>query len=419
MSKNQNLKQKLTKSQWGILITLIFLYFFSPEFGAISPTLALMPDWYGITASEASWITAFANPAACASGIVVGLVVGRKVSYRTCGLVATGIFFLCGGIPFLWQSIPFIGLLIARLLFGFGVGCLMPLSQSIVTNMFVDESERARWIGLLYIVFSVGATVGTTITGALAANGVWQNAYAFYLLGIIPFIMILLFFKDENIKVNENAYISEAAGETSSTNQAKRHIPAVAACFILVFGLGLIMTQTYFNYAGIAIAENGIDVLVIGTIFSVITGVGIAIALFNSVIWKTMRLYSFPTAFVFFVFAYAVALFAYNIASLPLWYVSAIILGFGMAFLSLSIPMVMSVTVTPAALTLAIGLQEAARNAGGFCSAIWLNAIGSTFGDVPAVQFVAIMVLGIILTTVAFILAAKNNKQFRNTDYKG
>ena len=418
MSEAQKTKQKLSKSQWGILATLVFLYFFAPEFGAISPTLALMPDWYGITAAESSWIVAFANPAACVSGIVVGLVVGRKVSYKTCGLVSTGIFFLCGGIPFLWQSIPFVGLLIARLLFGFGVGCLMPLSQSIVTNMFVSETDRARWIGILYIVFSIGATVGTTITGALASSGVWQNAYAFYLLGIIPFIMVLLFFKDENIKVNEAASAA-VAEDTGTTKQEKRHIPAVAACFIAVFGLGLIMTQTYFNYAGIAIAENGIDVLVIGTIFSVITGVGIVIALFNSVIWKAMRLFSFPTAFIFFVVAYAVALLAYNTASLPIWYASAVILGFGMAFLSLSIPMVMSVTVAPAALTLAIGLQEAARNAGGFCSAIWLNAIGSAFGDVPAVQFVAIMVLGIVLAIIALTLAAKNNKRFKNADYNG
>ncbi len=418
MQSSTKAKQKLTKSQWGILITLIFLYFFAPEFGAISPTLALMPDWYGITASESAWITAFANPAECVSGIVVGLIVGRKISYKACGLISTGIFFLCGGIPFLWQSIPFIGLLIARLLFGFGVGCLMPLSQSIVTNMFINEEDRARWIGILYIVFSIGATVGTTITGALAANGVWQNAYAFYLLGIIPFVMVLLFFKDENIKVNEIASTQKAETNETNNTQEKRHIPAVAACFIIVFGLGLIITQAYFNYAGIAIAENGIDVLVTGTIFSVITGVGIVIALFNSIIWKVMRLYSFPAAFIFFVVAYAVALIAYNTGSLLFWYASAIILGFGMAFLSLSIPMVMSVTVAPAALTLAIGLQEAARNAGGFCSAIWLNVIGSLFGDKPAVQFTAIMILGIILAAVALTLAIKNNKRFKNADYQ-
>lgn len=416
MPEANEVKQKLTKTQWGILITLVFLYFFAPEFGAISPTLALMPDWYGITASESAWIVAFANPAECISGIVVGLVVGRKISYRACGLISTGIFFLCGGIPFLWQSIPFVGLLIARLLFGFGVGCLLPLAQSIVTNMFINEADRARWLGLLYIMFSLGATVGTTITGALASNGVWQNAYAFYLLGVIPFIMVLIFFNDENIKINENARIA-SSDATSSNKQEKRHIPAVAICFIVVFGLGLIMTQTYFNYAGIALAENGIDVLVIGTIFSVINGVGIAIALFNPVIWKAMRLYSFPAAFIFFVFAYAVALVAHNTASLPVWYASAVILGLGMAFLSLSIPMVMSVTVAPAALTLAIGLQEAARNAGGFCSAIWLNIIGITFGDTPSVQFTAIIILGIILSAIALTLAVKNNKRFKNTGY--
>lgn len=418
MATQTKTKQKLSGKQWGILITLIFLYFFAPEFGAISPTLALMPDWYGITSAECSWITAFANPAECISGIFVGLIVGRKISYKTCGLLATGIFALCGGIPFIWQDIPFAGLLVARLLFGFGVGCLMPLSQSIVTHMFIHESDRARWIGILYIVFSIGASVGTTITGALCVGGIWQNAYAFYLLGVIPFVMVLLFFKDEYIMVNQEAKkVDEAVA--SASKEEKRHIPGVAAAFIIVFGLGLIMTQAFFNYAGIAIAENGIDPLVVGTIFSVITAVGIIIAIFNSFIWKAMRLYSFPAAFIFFILSYAVALVAYGAASLPLWYAAAIIMGFGMAFLSLSIPMVMSVTVAPAALTLAIGLQEAARNAGGFCSAIWLNAVGSVFGDVPTVQFTAIVILGIVLAAIALVLAIKNNKRFKGTDYQG
>lgn len=418
MATQAKAKQKLSGKQWGILITLIFLYFFAPEFGAISPTLALMPDWYGISAAECSWITAFANPAECVSGIFVGLIVGRKISYKTCGLLATGIFALCGGIPFIWQDIPFAGLLVARLLFGFGVGCLMPLSQSIVTHMFIHESDRARWIGILYIVFSIGASVGTTITGGLCVGGTWQNAYAFYLLGVIPFVMVLLFFKDEYIMVNEDAdKVDESVA--SASKKEKRHIPGVAAAFIIVFGLGLIMTQAFFNYAGIAIAENGIDTLVVGTIFSVITAVGIIIAIFNSFIWKAMRLYSFPAAFIFFVLSYIVALVAYGTASLPLWYAAAVIMGFGMAFLSLSIPMVMSVTVAPAALTLAIGLQEAARNAGGFCSAIWLNAVGSIFGDVPTVQFTAIVILGVVLAVIALVLAVKNNKRFKGTDYQG
>lgn len=93
--------------QWIVLIAVAMMYFFAPEFGAISPTLALMPDYYDIAAAQASWISALANPSACLAGFLVGMLAGRRVSYKTCALTATFLYALFGGLPFLWQSMPF------------------------------------------------------------------------------------------------------------------------------------------------------------------------------------------------------------------------------------------------------------------------------------------------------------------------
>ena len=71
-------------------------------------------------------------------------------------------------------------------------------------------------------------------------------------------------------------------------------------------------------------------------------------------------------------------------------------------------PMILSVTCTAASLTLAIGLQEVARNLGSFLSAPWLNAVGQILGDTPVVQFGAALVLSIIATGIALLLATKS-----------
>lgn len=412
-------KQKLTVRQWIILVTVMMFYFCAPEFTAISSTLALMPDFYGVSAASVSWITAMANPSACIAGLVVGAFVGRKISYRTCALLATALFTVFGGLPFLWHGIPFGMLLVSRALFGLGCGCLAPLSQAVVTRMFTNETARSAWIGILYIVFSLGAATGSMVTGALASGGVWQYAYGFYLICIIPFVMTLVFFRDSEINPSYRS-VSEKVGdldEVAPTEQ-KRHIPGVAAAFIATYTLVTILTQSFFNYGGIAISESGGDTLLVGTVLTAFTVAGIVVAALNAGLWKVFRLWNFPFAFLLITAGYLCALAGYATGGIAWFFAASIIMGVGCCMAGMVMPMVMSVTCSAASLTLAIGLQEVARNLGGFLSAPWLNLIGTVFGDTPDVQFTATFIVGVVATAIAFILAAVNNRKFRNADYR-
>ncbi len=405
-------KQKLSTKQWLILTTVIIMYFFAPTFGAVSSTLSLIPDYYGIAPSMASWISALANPSACVAGLLIGSFVGRKISYRLSAIIALVLFTVFGGLPFLWQDIPFEMLLVSRLLFGLGCGCFNPLVQAVITHMFVNETARSAWIGIINIVFSVGASLGSMITGALAMNGVWQNAYAFYLFAVIPLIMAVLFIRDKDILADE----TPAEIKEEKTGQEKRTMPAVALGFIFVFMLSTIMTQTFFNYAGIAMAESGSDTLLIGTVFTVFTVVGIVVAAGNAALWKFMRLWNFPLAFLMLTLGYVFCIIGTNTGITAMFFIASAVIGIGCCIAGMVMPMVMSVTVTASALTLAIGLQEVARNLGSFLSAPWLNMVAAISGDTAMNQFIAILILGAVSTVLAFLLAAKNNKRFKNID---
>lgn len=406
-------KQKLTGKQWIILITICALYFFAPTFGAVSSTLSLMPDYYGVTPAQVSWISALANPLSCVAGLCVGAFVGKKMSYRLCAILASALFVVFGGLPFLWQSIPFEMLLVSRALFGLGCGCFAPLVQSVITHLFESETARSAWIGIINIIFSIGASAGSMITGALAMGGTWQNAYAFYLFCIIPFVLVVLFFRDSEF-IKEDARTTQ--DEKESKPKEKRSIPAVAIMFIVLFCTSTLMTQTFFNYAGIAMAESGCDTLLIGTVFTVFTVAGIVIAALNAALWKALRLWNFPIAIGLIAFSYVLCLVGYNAGSVVWFFAASIVMGVGCCVAGMVMPMVMSVTCTAGALTLAIGLQEVARNLGSFLSAPWLQGIGAMFGDTAVVQFTATLIFGVVVTVLCCILAAKYNKRFKDVE---
>ena len=402
---------KVNVGHAGALIAILLMYFFAPEFGAISPTLALMPEHYGIAPSQASWISALANPSACLAGLLIGAFAGRKVKYRTCALAALALYTIFGGLPYLWKDIPFLALLATRALFGLGCGCLAPLSQAIITRMFKDETARSAWIGIVNIVFSIGASVGSMITGLFASGGIWQNAYGFYLFAVVPLIAAALFIKDR-------ALVEEEPKQKSIEKRPaeKRSIPKTAFAFIATFTFATVLSQTFFNYAGIAMAESGCDTLLVGTAFTTFTVAGIAVAATNAGLWKIFRLWNFPLAFLLMSLGYALCLIGYSTNNVLFFFAAAVFMGIGCCIAGMVMPMVMSITCTAASLTLAIGLQEVARNLGSFLSAPWLNIIASIFSDTPIVQFSAALVLGLVASAIAFLLAFKNNRRFKKTD---
>ena len=99
-----------------------------------------------------------------------------------------------------------------------------------------------------------------------------------------------------------------------------------------------------------------------------------------------------------------------------LFFAASVCMGLGCCLCGMVMPMVMSVTVLPVALTLAIGLQEVARNLGGVLSSVMLNAVGAVIGDNAVSQFTASAVLGIVVCVIAGVVAFKYNKQFKNVN---
>ena len=418
-------KIKLTGKQWGIVITAVLMYFFAPTFGAVSTTYQLMPDVFGVAPAEASWIGSISNACSCIAGLLVGLFVGKNVSYRVGCIFATAMFTVFGALPFLWQDITWPMLLASRVLFGLGIGMFNPIVQAILTRMIVEEGPRAAAIGFINIAFAIGGIFGSMIVGALATTS-WQNGYAFYLFCVIPLILSIIFIHDKDIvnamenekpgEVLDQAKVEQAEKAAEEGVTERRHIPAAAWAFIIIFCLSTLCSQCFFNYIGLAMVFSGADPLLIGTVFSVFTVASILIALVNAPLWKGLRLWNFPLCFVLMAIGYVCCLGGFFTGGVALFFAAAAVIGFGCCLGGMVIPMAMSTICSAASLTLAIAIQEIARNLGGFLSTPWMMAIGGSFGDVPDVQFTAVIVLCVIGAVIAGVLAARFNKRFKNVE---
>ncbi len=405
-------KQKLSGRQYGVMAAILVMYFFAPTFTAVSATFAEMPAVFGVNPADVSWLNGTSNILACIAGLFIGTFVGKRISYRAAAILATALFTIFGSLPFWWQDIPWGALVASRTIFGFGFGCFNPLTQAILTHMVKSETARAAWIGICNIVFSCGATFGSMICGALGLVS-WQTAYLFYAFCVVALICCIIFVRDKDI-VGEKEMEKDMGldGETPP----KRSLPAVAISFIVIFVFCTLLTTSFFSYLGIAMAESGADTLLVGTVLSIFTVAGIVTAALNAPLWKLLRLWNFPLSYLFIAVSYIVCLLAYSTGSTALFFVASIVMGIGCCLCGMVMPMVMSVTVMPAALTLAIGLQEVARNLGGVFSSFFLTGVGATLGDNPVTQFTASAVLGFVIMIAAGIVAAKYNKKFKNVD---
>jgi len=97
-------------------------------------------------------------------------------------------------------------LIIYRGIQGLGGGIMMPMSMTIVGDIFPPE-KRGKWQGMIAAIFGLSSIVGPTIGGWFVDNLSWQ--WVFYInlpVGILAAITIFIGLKDEK-RIKEKAII--------------------------------------------------------------------------------------------------------------------------------------------------------------------------------------------------------------------
>ena len=150
-----------------------------------------------------------------------------------------------------------IALLIFRALLGIGVGFLMPLSTGLL-GFYFDKKDQTRLMGYSSAMNNLGGIIASVAVGLLVAMS-WRYAFAVYLLGILVFILILLFLPREKAQKD--------TGKISKSELFKL-LPYMGLMFVA-------MIVFYTFPSNFALAVTKAQVLAPGSIGLVMAGQGV------------------------------------------------------------------------------------------------------------------------------------------------
>lgn len=116
-------------------------------------------------------------------------------------LVMIGLlFYVFGGcLAGVFSSIWMV--LTMRALVGIGVGIIMPLSTGLLAFYYPPE-ELDRLMGLSSAMNQMGGVIATLLAGMLAAIS-WRASFLVYLLGLICFVLCMLFLPNDIQKTRQ------------------------------------------------------------------------------------------------------------------------------------------------------------------------------------------------------------------------
>lgn len=104
-------------------------------------------------------------------------------------MLLVSLFFFLAGAILAALSPTFVINIIARIIYGFGLGALSALCFSVIGDLYTAPAQRSRWTGLLNIPAGIAATFGPTLVGYITDNLSWR--YFFWVNVPIAIICVI------------------------------------------------------------------------------------------------------------------------------------------------------------------------------------------------------------------------------------
>ncbi|WP_442599025.1 DHA2 family efflux MFS transporter permease subunit [Neobacillus sp. D3-1R] len=189
--KQLNTKLILT----GLIIGMFFSALEQTIVGTAMPTIIGDLNGFSIFA----WVTtAYMITSTTVIPIVGKLsdIYGRRKLYLLGNIIFIAGSALCGTAQSMEQ------LIIYRAIQGIGGGMIMPLSQTIIGDIFTAE-QRAKWQGVFGAIYGLSSVIGPFIGGLLVDSISWHSIFYINVpFGLISTFMIFIGLKNEEVRKN-------------------------------------------------------------------------------------------------------------------------------------------------------------------------------------------------------------------------
>lgn len=355
-----------SKQQSGARATfaIFSVFFLMMGIGTITPAMnSIIGHWsaQGIATSSILLVNTLPTLTQVITMLIVGVVVGKRIKYRTAAILGCACFGLFGAMPVVFTD-NFTFVLVCRALFGIGLGLITPLGNALIIGLY-QGNKQAEFLGYGALVMNLGGIILQMLGGILSpAADTWNLCFLAHALAFVS--MGLCFFIPEP---PEHEAVVE--GETQS-----KLTPYVWVGSITLFLINLVNFSLLMN-SSVWVSFTGTDnVSLIASISTSCFTVGgmISSALFG----KTFEKLGNKTLSIGSVFMAVGASLMYMCGDAWILIIVGFVLdGFGFNLILPGIMAFIGMTAHPRTQTLSISIVMAVMNLGGFISTYYLMYI--------------------------------------------
>ena len=178
---------QVTRRRWATLAVLsVTLLLISLDTTILNVALPSIVRGLGASSSQLQWIVdAYAVVFA---GLLLSIgALGDRVGRKW--IFLTGLVVFAGGSALAAESVSPDRLMLARAVMGVGAADLMPCTLSILTNVFTEEKDRVRAIGIWSGTTGLGVALGPILGGFLLAHFWWGSVFFINVpVGLLGFV---------------------------------------------------------------------------------------------------------------------------------------------------------------------------------------------------------------------------------------
>jgi len=373
----------------GVLaqVAILSLFFISAGASVVNPALqGLAATYSDVPFTTVLLIATLPTLMYIPFSILAGALAGSKIKFRTLALVGAVLWVIGGLAPYLFSD--FTAVLVARVVFGIGLGVVSPLGSALILRLF-EGKARANLMGVGSALMNGGAIVFMLVAGVLAAKQV-NLVWLVHLTGAAALVLLALW-------LPEPEKVVKVAG------QAKVPTPLGVWGYILVFFTATLLFYPMLLTMSTIVVTGGLGTAAAaGLILSIFTGGGFLSSLVFGKVAPVTGRFSLSLALALLGIGMAIIFFG---NSLTMLFVGAAVAGLGSGLEFPAVMMLMGRIAPPAVIGGAVGLGMAAMKAAGFLSPYYMSAIRGISGN-DAVGFpIFVGAIGFVALAVFFAVA--------------
>lgn len=364
------------------IISVMSIFFLVSGPLIINPALQnISEDFPEIPFTTVQMLATMPNLVATLFALIAGTVAGSKIKYKTLLVTAGLLFAIAGTAPYFMRD--FNAIFISRVVFGIGVGLVIPLGNALVMRLY-DGQKRANMMGLGSMIINAGGVFYTMLSGFITTINV-NYTWIIHLSALIPMILVALFLPEPE--------------KTEQVDGGKVKMPINVYLICTVFGLVIMLFfPMLLNMSTIVINEKLGNAVTAGTILSMNTVGGI---IGGAIFGKTFKLvgrYIIPFALVLQVLGLGICFYANSVMILM---AGTTITGIAIFLIFPAVLMDIVQMVPPAGVAPASGIMMGLMNLGVFASTFFMGFLVHITGDSsPRVPIFAGTMLTIVITVV-------------------